>query len=47
MLHLEANATNDKVLKDEGFKEDRQTLFQSDHTTEDGMDLLPVDRLET
>jgi len=27
-----------------GFKEDRQALFQSDHTTEDGMDLLPVNR---
>ena len=27
-----------------GFKEERQALFQSDHTTEDGMDLLPVNR---
>ena len=27
-----------------GFKEDRTALFSSDHTTEDGMDLLPVGR---
>ena len=28
----------------QGFKDERQALFQSDHTTEDGMDLLPVNR---
>ena len=34
----------DKRQSFKGFKEDRQSLFSSDHTTEDGMDLLPVGR---
>ena len=34
----------DKRQSFKGFKEDRQSLFSSDHTTEDGMDLLPVSR---
>lgn len=34
----------DKRQSFKGFKEDRQSLFSSEHTTEDGMDLLPVAR---
>ena len=34
----------DKRQSFKGFKEERQALFSSDHTTEDGMDLLPVNR---